>query len=533
MKYVPISLLAGTVMIVALTTSVAVSPAGSLDPAQSRTAPIAAPRLGHATDAAGAGAALAPPRGTAQPATHYPQSAGSRKPVPPAVALDPELAKPLPGDTAQTLDARRMLAGSDRAYEVANQLYDAAQADVAEAAAGLARAEDAATRAAARADRAHADFATVVTALYEGGGTPLGTQLLTADGTQDLLAELDLQQMVGRQTADVLSAARRTRAAAEAARRRVGQSQAVALAAEHRADAQLVAAAHALEAAQQAVAGLHAEDLAAAATARSRTLGGAAAAIEAQAIASRAATVRDFATAAGPAQIIAISTRSLLEQAAGRRGTPGRTTDGVPDYHPTHGAPVDEQAVMGPVPDLGATTPYAGTTGTGAVRALTTFDGEVSHAGWPSTGVGAALAGTAPALQGDKRAVHPALPAYRKGYVPLRAELAVDAALSELGSPYVWDAAGPDTFDCSGLTLWAWGHAGVALGHYTGDQVHEGRLVSANQLLPGDLVFFGAALHHVGMYLGAGYMIDAPTTGDYVKVQLVSDDGDYSVAVRP
>jgi cell wall-associated NlpC family hydrolase len=52
-------------------------------------------------------------------------------------------------------------------------------------------------------------------------------------------------------------------------------------------------------------------------------------------------------------------------------------------------------------------------------------------------------------------------------------------------------------------------------------------------LLPGDLLLFGATLHHVGMYLGAGYMIDAPNTGDYVKVQLVSDDGDFAVAVRP
>jgi cell wall-associated NlpC family hydrolase len=73
----------------------------------------------------------------------------------------------------------------------------------------------------------------------------------------------------------------------------------------------------------------------------------------------------------------------------------------------------------------------------------------------------------------------------------------------------------------------------VPLTHFTGDQVHEGVAVPPEELLPGDLLLFGATLHHVGMYLGAGYMIDAPTTGDYVKVQLVSDNGDFAVAVRP
>jgi cell wall-associated NlpC family hydrolase len=73
----------------------------------------------------------------------------------------------------------------------------------------------------------------------------------------------------------------------------------------------------------------------------------------------------------------------------------------------------------------------------------------------------------------------------------------------------------------------------VPLTHFTGDQVHEGVLVAPEELLPGDLLLFGSTLHHVGMYLGAGYMINAPNTGDYVKVQLVSDNGDFAVAVRP
>jgi cell wall-associated NlpC family hydrolase len=188
---------------------------------------------------------------------------------------------------------------------------------------------------------------------------------------------------------------------------------------------------------------------------------------------------------------------------------------------------------MGPTPDLGGTVPYTGATGDGPVQALTTFDGVVSTSGWPNAGVGTKVRGTAPSQKPDGKTVHPVLPAYRAGYTPLRAEVAVDAALEKLGSPYVWDAAGPNTFDCSGLMLWAWAHAGIPLTHFTGDQVHEGVAVAPNELLPGDLLLFGSTLHHVGMYLGAGYMIDAPNTGDYVKVQLVSDDGDFAVAVRP
>jgi cell wall-associated NlpC family hydrolase len=108
----------------------------------------------------------------------------------------------------------------------------------------------------------------------------------------------------------------------------------------------------------------------------------------------------------------------------------------------------------------------------------------------------------------------------------------VDQALAQLGRPYVWDAAGPTTYDCSGLTLWSWGHAGIGLPHSAASQALAGVRVAPNQLLPGDLILFGASLHHVGIYLGAGFMIDAPETGEYVKIQRVSDDGDFALAVR-
>ena len=121
-------------------------------------------------------------------------------------------------------------------------------------------------------------------------------------------------------------------------------------------------------------------------------------------------------------------------------------------------------------------------------------------------------------LPGNGRTVRPVLPGYPAGYRKLRAEVAVDNALEQLGKPYVWAAAGADTFDCSGLTQWAWGKAGVDLYHYTGSQAVQGVRVMANQLLPGDLVLFGGDLHHVGMYLGGGSMIHAPHTGSYVQI---------------
>ena len=453
--------------------------------------------------------------------------------MPISVVLDPALTQPQPGDTEATRRARAALAKVDDSYQSANQLYDQASADATAAAAELVRARQAAAVAVDQAQRAHAEFATVITAQYQGGDTPIEAQLLTAGGPQDFLTTLDMQHTVALHEADVLTAARRTQAAAEAAQQQVAAAEAAAQDAQDRANAQLVAASHALAAAQKTVSQLHIADLAAAAAARESNLGAAAAAIQAQALASGAAQPDAFIAATSPAQVIAIGTRALLQQATGRRKPPSKVTDGIPRYERASDAPVDEQAVMGPTPDLGGTVPYTGTTGAGPALALTPFDGVVSASGWPNAGVGTKVRGTAPFQKPDGKSVHPVLPDYRKGYTPLRAEVAVDSALEQLGSPYVWDAAGPDTFDCSGLMLWAWAHAGVPLTHFTGEQVHEGVAVAPNELLPGDLLLFGKTLHHVGMYLGAGYMIDAPNTGDYVKVQLVSDDGDFAVAVRP
>ena len=98
---------------------------------------------------------------------------------------------------------------------------------------------------------------------------------------------------------------------------------------------------------------------------------------------------------------------------------------------------------------------------------------------------------------------------------------ALRIALTRVGYPYVWGAAGPSAFDCSGLVMWAYAQLGIGLPHFTGDQWNAGAHVSRSQLQPGDLVFFFADIGHVGIYVGNGYMLDAPTFGIPVGIHPV------------
>jgi peptidoglycan DL-endopeptidase CwlO len=109
--------------------------------------------------------------------------------------------------------------------------------------------------------------------------------------------------------------------------------------------------------------------------------------------------------------------------------------------------------------------------------------------------------------------------------------IALRYALTRRGDPYVWGAAGPDEFDCSGLVVWAYAQEGISLPHYTGSLWNEGMHVSQSDLQPGDLVFFYQDISHVGIYIGDGLMVDAPSTGQDVMVQPVFWD-DYVGAVR-
>jgi cell wall-associated NlpC family hydrolase len=112
------------------------------------------------------------------------------------------------------------------------------------------------------------------------------------------------------------------------------------------------------------------------------------------------------------------------------------------------------------------------------------------------------------------------------------AQTAVNAALSQTGKPYQWGAAGPDSYDCSGLTMWAWAQAGVSLPHNSGQQYAATTRVASSDLAPGDLMFFGSPIHHVTMYIGNGQMVEAPYTGAYVRVTS-SSRSDFVGAGRP
>jgi peptidoglycan DL-endopeptidase CwlO len=111
---------------------------------------------------------------------------------------------------------------------------------------------------------------------------------------------------------------------------------------------------------------------------------------------------------------------------------------------------------------------------------------------------------------------------------------AVAYVYSKLGDPYVYGATGPSTFDCSGLVQAAWASAGVAIPRTTYEQVAALPAVSTSDLQPGDLLFFDGD-GHVGMYVGGGYLIDAPQTGE--DVEKVALSGWYSAnldsAARP
>ena len=95
----------------------------------------------------------------------------------------------------------------------------------------------------------------------------------------------------------------------------------------------------------------------------------------------------------------------------------------------------------------------------------------------------------------------------------------------------MWGAAGPNAFDCSGLTSWAWGQAGVGLPQFSGAQYASTAHISMSELQPGDLVYFANPGDHVAMYIGGGHIIEAPHTGAVVHITAMYSG--FVLASRP
>ena len=99
------------------------------------------------------------------------------------------------------------------------------------------------------------------------------------------------------------------------------------------------------------------------------------------------------------------------------------------------------------------------------------------------------------------------------------ADKAVEVALAQLGKPYQWGGSGPNSFDCSGLTSYAWAAAGVSLPRTSSAQYSATTRISRSDLRPGDLVFYHSPISHVAMYIGDGKVVEAPNSGNNVRIR--------------
>ncbi|MUM08074.1 MULTISPECIES: peptidoglycan hydrolase RipC [unclassified Mycolicibacterium] len=150
----------------------------------------------------------------------------------------------------------------------------------------------------------------------------------------------------------------------------------------------------------------------------------------------------------------------------------------------------------------------------------------------------APLPNAAPPAPGDDPAINAAGPNPPAEAVPAPSDngggtaagaVAVQAALTRIGDPYVWGAAGPGQFDCSGLVMWAFQQAGISLPHSSYAQAAGGQPVSREQMQPGDVVTYYSDASHVGIYIGDGMMVHASTFGVPVRVAPVDNAPIYNV----
>jgi peptidoglycan DL-endopeptidase CwlO len=151
------------------------------------------------------------------------------------------------------------------------------------------------------------------------------------------------------------------------------------------------------------------------------------------------------------------------------------------------------------------------------VTLVTAPGGEIAVNGGGTAGVGPSTEGAVPATQVDTM---------------------LRAAMSREGMPYVWGAAGPTAFDCSGLVQWSFAQAGIVMPRVAADQALSGPAVPVSQLQPGDLLFYHTDptdptyVSHVAIYLGKGWMIQAPEPGEDVQIVPADFGNEFAGAIR-
>jgi cell wall-associated NlpC family hydrolase len=231
-------------------------------------------------------------------------------------------------------------------------------------------------------------------------------------------------------------------------------------------------------------------------------------------VAQQQAAIQAAAQKAALARLAADRARAAAAAAAATPATVAPTVAPAPGTAPT-GTPTTR--------GLGPTTGGQGPT-TGGQGPTTATTAPTSGAG-TTTGGAPTTPPTDPPTTAPPVSTTPVPPPSSSA-----AATAVAAAESRVGDPYVWGAAGPDSFDCSGLVMWAYAQAGISLPHFSGAQYADTTHIPMSDLEPGDLVFFADPGEHVAMYVGGGNVVQAPYTG--ADVQIVPLYSEFVLAGR-
>lgn len=412
------------------------------------------------------------------------------------------------------LSASQRLEEVQMAAAAAGEAYNGALFTLEERTAEADRAKQAAYTAQVQAGRARTTIAEFAARAYQSGGSIGDLQaLLSEDGGADLLDRATALDVISRRRAAALAEATGATNTAESAQ----ASAQVAV-------AQLKTAADDARRAKAA-----ADDQAAAAAA-------AATAIHAQqqTLASELARLRNTSVQLEQQRqaglLAQAQAKAAADEAARRAANTPTATSGPATSRRTPATPTPSRTTSVPRPSSSrptATTPKATTMP--SVKATNTTK--------PTTSAPKPTPSTSTPTFTPKPTTSTTSAPKPTSNKPASGTAAVIAyANAQLGKWYQWGGAGPNTFDCSGLTMMAWRQAGVYLSHYTGAQWAQTRRIPIDSLQPGDLVFFGPSgptSTHVGLYIGSGNMIEAPHAGAQVRIRSIYRSGLLPYGGRP